>query len=129
MSTEPKILLTTPEITRLKIAYMTVAMKDPNLVHMEDDYARLSGLPTVIAHGTFAVSYVGAAVSRAVGVENVRRLKVELTAPVFPGDVITVSLTGTDEQDGTTTGKLTALNQGGTQVARGEATWSTARSS
>lgn len=129
MSNDPKILLTTPEITRLKIAYMTVAMKDPNLVHMEDDYARLSGLPTVIAHGTFAVSYVGAAVSRSVGVENVKRLKVELTAPVFPGDVITVSLAGTDEQDGTTTAKLTALNQNGTQVARGEATWVTARSS
>lgn len=129
MSNDPRILLTTPEITRLKIAYMTVAMKDPNLVHMEDDYARLSGLPTVIAHGTFAVSYVGAAVSRTVGVGNVKRLRVELTAPVFPGDVITVSLTGTDDHEGTTTGKLTALNQHGAQIARGEATWSTDRSS
>jgi acyl dehydratase len=120
-------LLTTPEVTRLRIAYMTVAMKDPNLVHMEDEYARLSGLPQVIAHGTFAVSYVGAAVSRAVGVANVSRLKVELTSPVFPGDVITIRITEVEEGGAESTGRLTAVNQAGTQVARGVATWATAR--
>ena len=129
MSIFPRPLLTTPEITRLRIAYMTVAMKDPNLVHMEDDYARLSGLPQVIAHGTFAVSYVGAAVSRAVGVRNVQRVKVELTAPVFPGDVITIEMTEVDEGETTSRGKLTAHNQAGLQVARGEATWLTSPSS
>lgn len=128
MSTFPDPLLVTPEVTRLRIAYMTVAMKDPNLVHMEDDYAKLSGLPQVIAHGTFAVSYVGAAVSRAVGVTNVKRLKVELTAPVFPRDVITVRFTEVEDQNGLANGKLVAHNQAGDLVARGLATWSTAPS-
>lgn len=129
MSTFPNPVLTTPEITRLRIAYMTVAMKDPNLVHMEDDYAKLSGLPQVIAHGTFAVSYVGAAVSRAVGVNNVTRLKVELTAPVFPGDIVTVEFVDVTDDAGTSHGTLKAHNQSGTQVARGEASWLTTRSS
>lgn len=125
MHSYPDPLLTTPEVTRLRIAYMTVAMKDPNLVHMEDDYAKLSGLPQVIAHGTFAVSYLGAAVSRAVGIDNVKRLKVELTAPVFPRDVITVRFTDVEEEARTSTGKLVAHNQAGDMVARGLATWST----
>lgn len=129
MSVSPQLLLTTPEVTRLRIAYMTVAMKDPNLVHMEDEYAKRSGLPQVIAHGTFALSYVGAAVSRAVGIDNVKRLKVELTSPVFPGDVITVTLIESEKSDDSTTGKLAAHNQSGTQVARGVATWLTAHSS
>ena len=129
MSEFPKLLLTTPEVTRLRIAYMTVAMKDPNLVHMEDEYARLSGLPQVIAHGTFALSYVGAAVTRAVGIHNVKQMKVELTAPVFPGDVLTVTLVETENGNDSTTGKLAAHNQSGTQVARGVATWLTAHSS
>lgn len=125
MHSFPDPLLTSPEVTRLRIAYMTVAMKDPNLVHMEDDYAKLSGLPQVIAHGTFAVSYVGAAVSRAVGIENVTRLRVELTAPVFPHDVITVKFTDAEDQAGISSGKLVAHNQSGDLVARGLATWLT----
>jgi acyl dehydratase len=92
---------------------------------MEDDYAKLSGLPQVIAHGTFAVSYVGTALSRVVGVDNIKRLKVDLTAPVFPGDIISVDLINIEENGDTTTGTLTAVNQTGVQVARGSATWVT----
>lgn len=125
MTTFPNPLLVTPEISRLQLAYMTVAMRDPNLVHMEDDYAKLSGLPKVIAHGTFAVSYVGAALSNVVGVDNMKRLKVDLTAPVFPGDKITVQLIDVEQDGDTTSATLTAVNQGGLQVARGTATWVT----
>jgi acyl dehydratase len=125
MSSFPHPLLITSKITRLHLAYMTVAMQDPNLVHMEDDYAKLSGLPQVIAHGTFAVSYVGTALSRVVGVDNIKRLKVDLTAPVFPGDIISVDLINIEENNETTTGTLTAVNQTGVQVARGSATWVT----
>lgn len=123
-STFPRPLLVTPKISRLQLAYMTVAMRDPNLVHMEDEYAKLSGLPQVIAHGTFAVSYVGAAVSKVVGVDNVKRLKVELTAPVFPGDTITIDLVDVEENGDSTSATLTAVNQSGVQVARGIAQWS-----
>jgi len=125
MATFPNPLLVSPEISRLQLAYMTVAMRDPNLVHMEDEYAKLSGLPKVIAHGTFAVSYVGAALSNIVGVNNIRRLKVDLTAPVFPGDTITVQLLDVEQEGGATSATLTAVNQSGVQVARGTAKWLT----
>lgn len=118
-------LFTSPEITRLRLAYMAVAMRDPNLVHMEDEYAKKSGLPQVIAHGTFAVAYVGSALSQAVGIGRVRRVKVELTAPVFPQDIISVVYTDLQTNGDLTTARISAKNQSGILVARGEATWLT----
>jgi len=117
--------LSSPEITRLRLAYMAVAMRDPNLVHMEDDYARKSGLPQVIAHGTFAVAYVGFALSQAVGMDRVRRVKVELTAPVFPQDIISVVYTDLQTSGNLTCARISAKNQSGRLVARGESTWVT----
>lgn len=116
---------TSPEITRLRLAYMAVAMRDPNLVHMEDEYAKKSGLPQVIAHGTFAVAYVGFALSQAVGIDRVRRVKVELTAPVFPQDIISVTYTDLETNGDLTTAQISAKNQSGVLVARGESTWVT----
>jgi acyl dehydratase len=104
---------------------MAVAMRDPNLVHVEDSYAAKSGLPSVIAHGTFVTSYAGAAVSRAVGVDAVRRIRVDVTAPVFPGDVLRTRavVTGSEQTpDGELlTIDLTVTNQDGVRVGRGTA--------
>jgi acyl dehydratase len=100
----------TPPVNRLRIAYMAVAMRDPNLVHVEDEYAAKSGLPSVIAHGTFVVSYAGAAVSRAVGVDAVRRLKVDVAAPVFPGDVLRTKAVVTGAEANPDGGELLTLD-------------------
>jgi acyl dehydratase len=115
----------TPPIDRLRIAYMAVSMRDPNLVHVEDSYAAKSGLPSVIAHGTFVTSYAGAAVSRALGVDAVRKIRVDVTAPVFPGDVLRTHavVTGSEPapQGRLLTIELTVTNQDGTRVGRGTA--------
>jgi acyl dehydratase len=117
--------IVTPPVDRLRIAYMTVAMRDPNLVHVEDAYAAKSGLPSVIAHGTFVTSYAGAAVSRAVGVDAVRRIRVDVTAPVFPGDVLrthAVVIGSEPAPEGQLlTVDLTVTNQDGVRVGRGTA--------
>ena len=119
----PEVL--TPPIDRLRIAYMAVSMRDPNLVHVEDSYAAKSGLPSVIAHGTFVTSYAGAAISRAVGVDAVRRIRVDVTAPVFPGDVLRTQavVTGAESAaDGQLlTIDVTVTNQDGVRVGRGTA--------
>ena len=115
----------TPPIDRLRIAYMAVSMRDPNLVHVEDEVAARSGLRSVIAHGTFVVSYAGAAVSRAVGVDAVRVLKVDVTAPVFPGDVLrtraVVTRSEPVEEGEMLTVDLSVTRQDGTEVGRGSA--------
>ena len=114
-----------PPIDRLRIAYMAVSMRDPNLVHVEDEVAARSGLPSVIAHGTFVVSYAGAAVSRAVGVDAVRVLRVDVTAPVFPGDVLrtraVVTRSEPVEEGEMLTVDLSVTRHDGTEVGRGSA--------
>jgi acyl dehydratase len=119
--------LTAPPVDRLRLAYMAVAMRDPNLVHVDDDYARHCGLPGVIAHGTFVVSYLGIAVSRSVGVTALSHLRVDLTAPVFPGDAVRAEAAVTEvTQSGEgelVTVRLSATKQDGSVVGRGTATF------
>ena len=83
-------LLTSPPVSRLSIAYMSVALDDPNLVHVEPEVASASGLPGVIAHGAFSVAHIAAAATRARGVRSVRGLSVRLHAPLFPGQSVQV---------------------------------------
>lgn len=119
--------LTAPAVDRMRLAFMTVSMRDPNPVHIEDAYAAKAGLPSVIAHGTFVVSYLGAAVTRAVGVDALRRLHVDVTAPVFPGDVLHARAEVTEVQAGAdgdlVTVRLTATRADGSKVGRGTATF------
>lgn len=115
-----------PRIDRMGIAYMAVAMRDPNLVHVEPDVAAAAGMESVIAHGTFPLGYAGAALTRAYGFERVRRLRVDLTAPVFPGDALTTELevVGDDSMDGgglVRRLRVRVLKADGTLAAKGEA--------
>jgi acyl dehydratase len=98
---------------------MAVAMRDPNPVHVEDDLARRAGLPTAIAHGTFAVSYVGMAVSRAVGVRRLDELDVRLLAPVFPGDALRATATAIPDDRGAQRADVELHTGDGRLVARG----------
>lgn len=75
-------------VTRLDIAWMAVAVTDPNPIHVEDEVARQAGFRSVIAHGTFPVGAIGAAVARRYGAGRTRLLSVRLTAPTYPGDTI-----------------------------------------
>jgi acyl dehydratase len=119
--------LTSPPMSRIRFAYMAVAMRDPNLVHIEDDYARQSGLDGVIAHGTFVVSYLGATISRAVGADALRSLRVDITAPVYLTDVLTTQARVTDVSGGVTQPlvhvSLQANRSNGDVVAKGQASF------
>ena len=85
----------TAAVSRMSIAWMAVAITDPNPIHVEDEVARAAGFPSVIAHGTFPVGAIGAAVAAKHGAGSVRRLSVRLTAPTFPGDTIVAAASAT----------------------------------
>lgn len=108
-----------PVIDRMRIAYMLVAMRDPNPVHVEETAAAEAGLAGTIAHGTFVLSYLGAAVSRLVGVDALRSLDVKLTAPVFVGEQLKLSATVTGGEGALRTVAVQAANPAGATVARG----------
>ncbi len=118
--------LETAPIGRLNVAYMAVALRDPNPIHLDDSFAREAGLPGAIAHGTFTIGYMAAAVSRLAGIDAVRQLKVQLVAPVLIGDRLRVEGTVLAVESGPEGRQvrvgLTAVNQAGTTVGRGEAT-------
>ncbi len=108
-----------PVIDRMRIAYMVVAMRDPNPVHVEEAAAAEAGLPGTIAHGTFVLSYLGSAISRLVGVDALRVLDMKLVAPVFVGEQLRLSARVTSGDGARRTVAVEAANPSGVTVARG----------
>ncbi|EIV91564.1 MaoC/PaaZ C-terminal domain-containing protein [Frankia sp. QA3] len=77
-------------VTRVQIARYAGAVGDFNPVHVDDEFARASGLPSVIAHGPLTVTLALDAVVEQLGPQALRSAKARLSAPVFPGDELTV---------------------------------------
>lgn len=109
-------------ITHMDIAYMAVAMTDPNPIHTEQSVAEEAGLPSVIAHGTFVLALCGIVVSRSPSCERLLSLNVRLTSPVFPGDRITATAQVVEDSDGyrASTARVEATKEDGTVVGTGE---------
>lgn len=84
---------TSEPIGRMELAYMAVGMRDPNPVHIDDGYAQQSGFPRVIAHGTFALGYFAHVAASGRASAAIRRLSINLRAPVLVGQQITTTAT------------------------------------
>jgi acyl dehydratase len=78
--------------TREQIAAYAEASGDHNPIHLDDDFARSVGLPSLIAHGMLqmgiAATVAGAAAG---GPEHLRRMSVRFAGMVVPGDEVTFS--------------------------------------
>jgi len=71
------------------------ASGDHFAIHLDDEFARLVGLPGRIVHGLCTMAFAGRAVLEAAGVEDpgrVGRLAVRFSAPLFPGDTLTTRI-------------------------------------
>ncbi|AHH95530.1 MaoC/PaaZ C-terminal domain-containing protein [Kutzneria albida] len=74
------------------------ASGDPMPIHLDEDAARLAGLPGIIAHGLCTMAFTSWAVLTELAdgqVERLRRLAVRFAKPVFPGQDITTRLWST----------------------------------
>ncbi len=88
MSTlEPKEV---PSVTRVQIARYAGAVGDFNPIHVDEEFARAAGLPSVIAHGPLTLTLVIDALVGQVGADGLRSFNGRLKAPVVPGDSLTV---------------------------------------
>jgi acyl dehydratase len=98
-------------ISRLQIARYACAVGDFNPVHVDEDFAISRGLPSVIAHGPLTASIVLDLITAQVGPDALRSFDMRLSAPVFPGDELTLELDGTTgivhKADGTVAAKVT----------------------
>jgi acyl dehydratase len=99
--------------TREQIAAYADASGDHNPIHLDDDFARSVGLPSVIAHGMLQMGIAATVAAEAAGgPERLRRMSVRFAGMVVPGD--TVTFTAVPSGDGKL--EIKALNQRGEPV-------------
>jgi acyl dehydratase len=77
-------------VNRVQIARYAGAVGDFNPVHVDEEFAKQAGLPSVIAHGPLTVALALDAVVEQLGPRALRTATARLLAPVFPGDQLTV---------------------------------------
>ncbi len=80
-----------PALTRVQIARYAGAVRDFNPIHVDEEFAKGAGLPSVIAHGPFTLARALDAIVAQVGAEAVRGFDARLKAPYLPGETLVVS--------------------------------------
>jgi acyl dehydratase len=82
---------TLPALTRQQIARYAGAVRDFNPIHVDEEFAKASGLPSAIAHGPLTLARALDAIVAQVGAERLRGFEARLKAPYTPGETMTVS--------------------------------------
>lgn len=96
-------------LTRVQICRYAGAMRDFNPIHIDDEFARRAGMPSVIAHGPLTLSRALDTIVAQVGARSVRRLDARFKAPYLPGQSLIVEPTGNSLQIRTAAGGLLAI--------------------
>jgi acyl dehydratase len=78
-------------ITTADIAAICAATSDASPLHLDEDFARAAGHPTVVVPGTILMGWVGEYIEDWTGLAF-RSLdwRVKLTGPVWPGDKLII---------------------------------------
>lgn len=95
-------------------------------IHYDRDFVREAGYPDAFAHGMLTAGVVEHMVTDWLGLANITRFETRFTAPMWPGDTLTVRGEVVDKQDhddgATVEVELEGLNQHGDTVVEGNAT-------
>jgi acyl dehydratase len=109
-------------VDRLRLARISVAIDNPDPIHLDDSAAQAAGLPSVIGQGSAAAGLLYEPVRRWAGMERVLTGSVRLMAPIKLGASLTVSgvVASLEEQGGRRCAVCqTALrDETGTDIAR-----------
>jgi acyl dehydratase len=81
---------TLPALTRAQIARYAGAVRDFNPLHVDEEFAKSLGFPSVIAHGPLTLARALDAIVAQVGAENIRGCDVRMKAPYLPGEILRV---------------------------------------
>lgn len=92
------------------------ASGDHNPIHLDEDVAKMAGLPSIILHGLCTMAFVHDALVRHYGGDPmvVKRLAVRFNKPVLMGDKLTIDVRGTGKQLA-----IQVTNQSGAVVLKG----------
>ena len=108
-------------ITRIEIARYAGASGDFNPVHVDEEFARAAGVPSVFAHGLLSAGLLGQYLAHWVGQANVRKFGVRFTGQVWPDDMLTIRGEVKSVEDGLAQIALSATRQTGDVVVKGTA--------
>src|SRR3990170_2869779 len=117
----------TKPVTQHNIKLYAEASQDFNPVHLDEEFARKSGLEGTIAHGMLILAYVSEMMTGAFGKMWLTggKLDIRFKAPTRPGETVTVSgkITKLEKSNGQTTITCSVLcnNGKGEAIITGEA--------
>jgi acyl dehydratase len=83
-------------LTRSDLVMYAGASGDFNPMHTDEVSAQAAGLPSVFGHGMYSMGLLGTALTRYVGVGNLRRYKVRFTKQTWPDEVLTTRIVVSD---------------------------------
>ena len=106
-------------VTQEQINAYAEASGDLNPIHVNEEFARMVGLPGTIAHGMLDMAILTEAVSRwAGGADRVASIRCRFSKPLLPGDTITCTgkVVEVDEATGIATLEVGATSDRGENV-------------
>lgn len=79
-----------PSLSKVQFVRYAGASGDFNLVHTDDETARQSGLPGVIAQGMLVMGFLGQAIGEWAPARSLRRVSARFMGMSYPNDALTV---------------------------------------
>ena len=113
-----------PPITRDQLRAYAGASGDNNPIHLDDDFAKQAGFPSVIVHGMISMAFQADHLQKNFPADHylVRRLKARFRKVTFPGDVLNCEgVVRKVLADGALVVSLLTRNQNGEVTSDGEA--------
>jgi acyl dehydratase len=98
------------------------ASGDPNPIHVDENIAKMAGLPGIIVHGLCTMAFTSkVAIDNLCGGDPTRlkRLRVRFSRPVLPGQTITTKVWTDGEHDGRKVFAYETFNPDGQAVVKG----------
>jgi acyl dehydratase len=84
---------TAPPVSREQILRYAVAVSDFNPMHIDEEFAKAAGMPSVIAHGPLTAAIVLDLIVNQIGASDLAAAEVRFRAPVLPGDELRIVAT------------------------------------
>jgi acyl dehydratase len=84
---------TAAAVSREQILRYAAAVTDFNPMHVDEEFAKAAGMPSVIAHGPLTASIVFDLIVGQIGAKGLASADVRFRAPVFPGDELSIAPT------------------------------------
>lgn len=109
-------------LTRTQIVMYAGASGDFHPVHHDEVVAREMGYPTIFAHGMLTMGLTAGLLTDIVGDEGLTRYGARMVAQVWPGDVLTATVTVEAARGDEVDLAVRTVNQEGVVVLLGSAT-------